>query len=403
MQPLTACQEIAVIAWALSSALLAVAYVFVVEQYRSGWRKLPDWTPRPGASPSTKISVIIPARNEATNLPKCLASIAKQSYPATLFEVILLDDHSEDDTFLLAQSIAERQANLRLVRLGGEGASDGVTLSHAVTNLAIGKKATIETGIALATGDLIVCTDADCLLPPDWLWLLAAFFEEKRAKFIAAPVNFHRENNWLQRFQSLDFLGMMGVTGAGFQAGSGLLCNGANLAYPKAVFQEVGGFEGIAGLASGDDMLLLHKVAKRHPDGVFFLKNRAATVFTEAQPDLRSFVSQRLRWASKSRSYEDWQVTLRLSVVFLLSWAIVLNLLLTCWLGWPLAMLALGLFLAKTVVDFRFLGELCRYFGRRDLMHNYLLSQGMHIAYIISIGTLANLVKRYEWKGRRMR
>ncbi len=387
MQPLTNWQELAIATWALASVLLAVAYVFIVAKYRTGWHQLPDWQPQTGFAPSTKISIIIPARNEATNLPKCLASIAKQSYPTTLFEVILLDDHSEDDTFLLAQNFAQSHPNMQAVQLTEQSS----------------KKKAIETGIALATGDLIVCTDADCLLPPDWLWLLACFFEEKQAKFIAAPVNFHGEKNRLQRFQSLDFLGMMGVAGAGFQAGSGLLCNGANLAYPKAVFLEVGGFEGIAGLASGDDMLLLHKVAKWHPDGVFFLKNRAATVLTEAQPDLRSFVSQRLRWASKSRSYEDWQVTLRLSVVFLFSWAIVLNLLLTCWLGWPLAMLALGLFLAKTVVDFRFLGELCRYFGRRDLMHNYLLSQGMHIAYIIGIGTLANLVKRYEWKGRRMR
>ena len=403
MQPLIILQEPIIAAWTLGSVLLAISYIFIVEKYRSGWRKLPDWTPRPGASPQTKISVIIPARNEAANLPKCLASIAEQSYPPTLFEVILLDDTSADDTFLLAQSFAERQANLRVVRLGGEGASGGVAQGHAATNFAIGKKAAIEAGIALATGELIVCTDADCLLPPDWLRLVAAFFEEKKAKFIAAPVNFHREGNRLQRFQSLDFLGMMGVTGAGFQAGSGLLCNGANLAYPKAVFLEVGGFEGIAGLASGDDMLLLHKVARRHPNGVFFLKNRAATVLTEAQPDLSSFVSQRLRWASKSRSYEDWRVTLRLSVVFLLSWAIVLNLLLSCWLGWPLAALGVGLFFAKTVVDFRFLGELCRYFGRQDLMRNYLLSQGTHIAYIIGIGTLANLAKRYEWKGRRLR
>ncbi|MCF8279513.1 MAG: glycosyltransferase [Bacteroidales bacterium] len=381
--------EIAYAAWALTSLGLAVGYVFTVEKYRTGWRQLPDWTPSPRFFPSVKISVIIPARNEAANLPDCLASIAKQTYPTSLFEVILLDDHSEDETFLLAQNFAQNHPNVRVVSLA----------DFNVTS----KKKAIETGITLATGELIVCTDADCLLPPDWLWHMAAFFEEKQAKFIAAPVNFHQEENWLQRFQSLDFLGMMGVTGAGFQSGSGLLCNGANLAYPKAVFQQVGGFEGISGLASGDDMLLLHKVAKQYPSGVFFLKNRAATVLTTAQPDLRSFISQRLRWASKSRNYSDWRVTLRLGVVFLLCWAIVLNLVSTGWLGWPAALLAVGLFLAKTVVDFRFLGELCRYFGRQDLMRHYLLSQLLHIAYILGIGTLTNVVRRYEWKGRRVR
>lgn len=378
---------IAFSAWALISLGLAVAYVFIVEKYRFGWRKLPEWTPSPRFSPSVKISVIIPARNEAVNLPACLASIAKQNYPTTLFEAIVLDDHSEDNTFSLAQNFAQDHPNFFAIRL---------TKSSS-------KKKAIEAGITLATGELIVCTDADCLLPPDWLWLMAAFYEEKRAKFIAAPVNFHQEKNWLQRFQSLDFMGMMGVTGAGFQSGSGLLCNGANLAYPKAVFLEVGGFEGIDGLASGDDMLLLHKVAQRYPTRVFFLKNRAATVLTEAQPDLRSFISQRLRWASKSRSYTDWRVTLRLAVVFLLCWVMVLNLLLSGWLGWPFALVATCLFLAKTAVDFRFLGELCRYFGRQDLMKNYLRSQAMHIAYILGIGSMANFVKHYKWKGRRQR
>lgn len=379
---------------------LAAAYAAIVERYRLGWRKLPTWMPRPGASPSTKLSVIIPARNEAANLAQCLASIAQQNYPEGLWEAIVVDDHSDDGSFELAQGFAENHRNIRACRL--EEHQRRLTMALPL-HFAGGKKAAIEAGIALATGQLIVCTDADCSLPPGWLRLMAFFFEEKRAKFIAAPVRFHREKNWLQRFQSLDFLGMMGVTGAGFQHGSGLLCNGANLAYPKAVFEEVGGFGGIAGLASGDDMLLLHKIAKRYPDGVFFMKNTAATVLTEAQPDLRSFIAQRLRWASKSRSYEDRQVTLRLAVVFLLCWAMVLDLLLSAWLGWPLAVLAGLVFLMKMAVDFRFLGEMCRYFGRTDLMRNYLLSQWLHIAYILGIGTLANLVRRYQWKGRRLR
>ncbi len=376
-------------AWGIASLLLALAYAFIVEKYRSGWRKLPDWVPPPSFFPSVKISVILPARNEAANLPACLSSIAEQSYPASLLEVIVLDDHSEDGTFLLAQNFTQNHPNFKAFRLA----------DFKVTS----KKKAIETGVSLATGELIVCTDADCILPLDWLRLMAAFYEEKQAKFIAAPVNFYEEKNWLERFQSLDFLGMMGVTGAGFQSGSGLLCNGANLAYPKAIFQEVGGFEGIDGLASGDDMLLLHKVAKHYPDKVFFLKIRAATVLTAAQPDLRSFISQRLRWASKSRSYTDRRITLRLAVVFLLCWAILLNLALAAWVFWPFALLALCLFLIKMVVDFRFLGELCRYFGRQDLMRRYLLSQLQHIAYIIGIGSLANLVRRYDWKGRRQR
>ncbi len=382
------------IIWVLFSMVITLTYLRTVHGYHSAWRRLPEWQLPNGASPKTSVSVIVPARNEAAKLPKCLASIAQQSYPAALYEVLIVDDSSEDGTAALALSFAEQQANFKVMRLGG---------SDSVFAGATGKKAAIEAGISLASGELVVCTDADCEVPSDWLLYLAAFYEAKQAKFIAAPVNFHQEAGWLQRFQSLDFLGMMGVTGAGFQSGSGLLCNGANLAYPKAVFQSVNGFDGIGGLASGDDMLLLHKVAQQHPDGVFFLKNNAVTVLTEAQPDLRSFFKQRLRWASKSNSYEDLQVTFRLAVVFLLCWVILLNALLAAWFGWPLAVLAGGLLLVKSVVDYRFLGELSSYFGRRDLRRGYWLSQLGHVAYIIVVGTWANFAKRYEWKGRRVR
>jgi glycosyltransferase involved in cell wall biosynthesis len=411
------------ITWIILNLALALAYLRTVQGYRSAWSRLPEWQVPPHFSPSVKISVIVPARNEAAKLPVCLASIAQQSYPAALFEVLVVDDGSVDGTAALAAEFAERQANFKLVQLGTVaalptfcrdiGLAGYQAGQHGLSNIPtgsregghnpVGKKAAIERGIAEASGELIVCTDADCEVPGNWLLHLAAFYQEKQAKFIAAPVNFHREANWLPRFQSLDFLGMMGVTGAGFQAKTGLLCNGANLAYPKAVFQEVNGFEGIGGLASGDDMLLLHKIAKRYPDGVFFLKNTAATVFTEAQPDLRSFLAQRLRWASKSRNYEDWQVTLRLAVAFLLSWAILLNGLLAIWFGWQLLALSLGLLLVKSVVDYRFLGEMCRYFVRMDLMRGYWLSQLGHVAYILVVGTWANFAKRYEWKGRRVR
>ncbi len=389
--------EILSSSWVLLNLLLALAYYLTVCRYKTAWCELPEWNAvNPDYIPQTSLTILLPARNEATKLPPCLASIAKQSYPKQLFEVIIIDDSSEDGTLTIATGFAEQHPTFKTLRLG---ANADLTGTHAP----YGKKAAIEAGIAAASGELIVCTDADCQVPPDWLRLIAGFYEAKKAKFIAAPVNFHGEGSWLQRFQSLDFLGMMGVTGAGFQTGTGLLCNGANLAYPKAVFEEVGGFEGIDGLASGDDMLLLHKVAKRYPGQVFFLKNKAATVRTEAQPDLRSFLSQRLRWASKSRSYEDWQVTLRLAVVFLLCWAISLNALLAIWFGWPLLALSLGLLSMKSAVDFVFLRQMANYFNRSDLMRQYWLSQLGHIAYILVVGTWANVAKQYEWKGRRVR
>lgn len=374
--------------WGIASALLTFLYALVVERYRLAWLRLSIWDFSPNFSPATKISVLIPARNEAANILACLEAVVAQSYPKHLMEVIVVDDGSSDGTFSLVQHFSLAHPQFQAIRLEANGGS---------------KKKAIEKGIATATGELVVCTDADCLVPTNWLWLLASMYQEKKAKFIAAPVQFKAEKNKFQRFQSLDLLGMMGVTGSGFQSGSGLLCNGANLAYPKSVFLAVGGFEGIDGLASGDDMLLLHKIAKQYPQEVFFLKNHMAAVTTKPQPNLSSFIDQRIRWASKSRTYEDFEVIYRLLVAYVFCWAILGNAILSIWWAWPLALLALGMLAVKTWVDYRFLGTMAGYFERKDLLKGYWYSQLMHISYIITIGTMANLVREYEWKGRRVR
>ncbi len=374
--------------WALFSLSLAGVYVFIILKYLRGWKELPSWEIPPDFQPKTAISIIVPARNEAENILPCLRSISNQNYPDHLFEVIVVDDHSTDMTFDLAQSFAQKFPHFKIVRLPDFSKK--------------GKKQAIATGIELAKGELVATTDADCILPKDWLMLLASFYEKKQPRFIAAPVNFHQEKNLLERFQSLDFLGMMCITGAGIQLGWMNMCNGANLAYPKAIFQEVNGFENIDRLASGDDMFLMQKIAKRYPGSIAFLKNKEATVLTKAMPDWPSFISQRIRWASKSTSYSEWQVTLILAAVFFFCLFIVANLALAlCW-GWEAILLFAILFFIKTWVDYVFLGKMARYFGRPDLMKSYLSSQFLHIIYIVLVGILGNVVKKYQWKGRRV-
>ena len=382
------------VAWAAFSFLLAGVYVFIIFRYLIGWRSLLEWRIPPAFSPTTKVSVLVPARNEASHIAACLKSILTQSYPASLCEIIVLDDHSEDETFSIAEGISRAHPRVKVLRLI-DFVKHGETQSF--------KKKAIETGIRHTTGELIISTDADCITQPDWLMLMVSFFEKNTPVFIAAPVGFYKEKNLLERFQSLDMLGMMAVTGAGIHLRMNQMCNGANLAYPKAVFQEVNGFENIDHLASGDDMLLMQKIAARYPERIGFLKNSRATVFTTAKPDLRSFLSQRLRWATKSASYRDWRVTAILGMVFLFCWAIIFSFLFSIWWGWKAAALAAVLLLVKTVADYFFLREMACYFGRSDLMKNYLPSQLMHLAYIAVIGLMANLVKRYTWKGRQVK
>lgn len=352
---------------------------------------MPEWTLPEGFTPHTRVSVLIPARNEEENILPCVHSILEQIYPAELLEIIVIDDHSDDNTAAVVENL--RHPQVRVLKLS-DFPIDPKRQSF--------KKMAIETGIAQAKGELIVTTDADCSAGPIWLSLLVSLYETKRPKFIAAPVNFYREKNLLQRFQSLDFLGMMAVTGAGIYRRFMHMCNGANLAYEKSAFYEVNGFQGIDHLASGDDMLLMQKIAQRYPDRIAYLKNRQATVFTEAKPDWRSFLQQRIRWATKSSQYREWQVIAILSVVFFFCCNIVLTLLLSPFFPYCFGLFC-AQFLLKGAADYVFLGTMCRYFDKKDLMSSFLPSLFLHIAYIVGVGFLGNVVKQYEWKGRKVK
>ncbi len=383
------------IGWTAAMGLLTAAYAWLMHRYHTGWHHLPplDTALPPDRTP--RISVLVPARDEAEDILPCLSSLVRQSYPPDHYEVIVIDDHSSDATPALVRSFAIRHPQVRLLRMADLPPAP-------VTNLSF-KKQALTAGVEAATGELVATTDADCIVPERWLELLAIAFTRRDAKFIAGPVSFFQEKNLLERFQSLDFLGMMGVTGAGFHHRSHWMCNGAHLAYPRQVFLEVGGFDGIDHLASGDDMLLLHKVAQRWPSAVHFLKHREAVVLTRAKPDLPSFLSQRIRWASKSAAYQDRRLTFQLAAVFLFCWGIVLSAALTALAGWPPLLLASGMLLVKSSADYRFLSGMARDFGRTDLLRSFPAAQVLHLFYILSVGTLANLRRQYVWKGRLVR
>lgn len=374
----------------LVSIILSLFYIYIIRRYIIEWDKIDLFKIPPFYSPSTFVSVIVPARNEAENIQKCLNSILKQTYSSTLFEVLVIDDHSEDNTTQIVQSFENQQIKLLRVADFAKG-----------EELQAYKKKAVEIGVSNAKGQLIVTTDADCIVGENWLKTIASFYEIQKPKLIASPVNFFHEKNLFQRFQSLDFLGMMGVTGGGIQGKFMNMCNGANLAYEKKVFEEVNGFEGIDHLASGDDMLLMQKIAQRYPNRIDFLKNQDAVVHTEAQPTLNLFLNQRIRWSSKTAAYKEWKVTFVLIMVFLFCCSLILSPILIPIYGLSMALIFGLQLLVKTITDYFFLGKMAAFFNRKDLMRSFLPAQFLHIVYIVAIGFLSIFVKKYSWKGRK--
>jgi cellulose synthase/poly-beta-1,6-N-acetylglucosamine synthase-like glycosyltransferase len=362
--------------------------------YIKYWRALPFFEITEGYVPKTFISILIPARNEEDTVLKCIDSILKNTYPKNLYEIIVIDDHSEDNTPQLVTEKSRESINVRLIQL--------IKYIKLAENQPYKKRA-IEAAIGEAQGNLIVTTDADCIVSENWLMMIAAFYETQGKRFIAAPVCFHEEQSAFERFQSLDYIGMMGITGAGVQGRFTHMCNGANLAYDKKLFYEVGGFKGIDHISSGDDMLLMQKVARRFPKELGFLKNIKATVFTKAKPTIKDFIHQRTRWASKSSSYIEFFTVFQLATVYIFCCNIVLSLLLSTLYDLKFFIIFILSALVKIIADYTFLKIITRFFKREDLMSPFITPQLLHVIYIIFVGLLANVKKTYVWKGRKTR
>lgn len=371
--------------------LPAILYTLLLGWIYHQWTRQSVVTPSPDWVPSTGISVLIPARNEAHRIEACLKAILEQRYPSPLLEIIVIDDFSTDDT--ASRVNAYLSSGVQLLRL-----TDFVKEE----SLRAPKKSALELGVRRSRFPLIVTTDADTVASPQWLRHIAWMVERQGAEVVAGPVLFHREQHAFERAQTLDYVGMMGVTQAGIFTQSYHLANGANLAYTRAVFQQYHGFSGIDQIASGDDMLLVQKVAAREPEKIAFLKSRAAVVYSYAQPDWPAFLQQRLRWASKGGHYRGWRIYVVQGAVYAscMTLTIGLPVVLLAGTGWQCWLIAL---LLKGVADYGYLRALCRFFGRADLMRAYWGGQVFHLVYIAGVGTLSFFIKRYKWKGRKLR
>jgi cellulose synthase/poly-beta-1,6-N-acetylglucosamine synthase-like glycosyltransferase len=375
-------------------------YVLLILYYWKSWLQIKGFKLQTtNYKLQTRASVIIPARNEEENIANCLDSICSQSYPKELFEVLVIDDHSSDNTAEIVRMYESR--NVKLISLE----------DFVQDDLNSYKKKAIEIAIAQSTGELIVCTDADCIAGPNWLQTIAAFYEEYQPQFIAAPVSINSSNQFIEIFQSLDFMTLQGITGASVYKKIHSMCNGANLAYAKKAFAAVGGFTGIDNIASGDDMLLMHKIYTQWPDKVMFLKSKEAIVQTTPVHSISEFLNQRIRWASKADKYEDKRIFAVLLLVYLVN--VLMVLLPFVGLFYPeklsiirhplsIAHFWLLLLLVKTFVEMIFLYPVAKFFGKQKLLWLFPLMQPFHILYTVIAGWLGKFGS-YKWKGRNVK
>ena len=300
-----------------------------------------------------KVSVLIAARNEEKNIEKLLESLKKQSFPKELFEVIIVNDHSTDNTDEIINDFINKNKELDVKLLKAEKK---------------GKKHAISQALHSAINELIIVTDADCVLNDLWIESIVGFYQEEKCKMILAPVLLSPAENLFEKMQVLEHLSLIGSTAGSASIGFPVMCNGANMAYERKAALEVEKFRKDFDIPSGDDMFLLEQFVKCYGhNNVKFLLSKSAVVKTKTCKTIKDFFRQRRRWVSKTKSYTSWKVIVTALIVLFFNLSII-SLLVSAFFVPALWSIYILLTLLKFFIDFPLLKNITNFMNQGSLL-----------------------------------
>lgn len=338
------------------------------------------------------ISVIIPVRNEASRIEKLLGAIAEQNFPRSLFEVIIVDDHSEDNSKAIVNGLGSPFL-LKYIALSEIEILSGKKLT--------GKKQAISQGVLNANGEIMVTTDADCFMDKGWLQSIYNYFERYNAQMVVGAVTFEKEKTFFDKIQTLEFAALIGTGAVALKIGKPNMCNGANLAFTKKAFEEVKGYEGNEHIPSGDDEFLLQKIYACYPKAVHFNSSKEGLVYTNPAKNLHTFTNQRRRWSGKWKLHNSLSIKILAFFIFLVHSSLIASLVAA--VGEAIASyIFISGILVKAFVEYVFIKKILDRFEKPFFLKQFVVLQCLYSFYVIVFGILANFGSFY-WKGRKYR
>lgn len=368
---------------AITLVVILLIYTAFIIQLILGFNKVKTFEST-DLPPKTAFTIIVPFRNEETNLPKLLASLSQIHYPIHLIQIVMIDDFSNDNSVRVYNQwrMANQSFDTTLL--------ENMLLSNSP------KKDALTRAIPIAKHDWIITTDADCIVNKNWLVTLDNYIQKNKVEMIVGTVLYKTKNNWFHHFQQLDLMSLQGTTIGSFGIGKPFMCNGANFGYTKKLFNEIGGFGGINDEASGDDVLLLQKAVNANIEKVHYLKNNDFIVTTKPENDLLKLFMQRVRWASKTSSYSSTYAKLLAVIVLLMNISLVVGFCFTICgnIDW----LFLIVFLAKYLVDYILLYKSNSYV-RNGKFFVPIASSIIYPLFSSLVG-IYSLFGSFSWKGR---
>ena len=372
----------------LISFALFITYAALISAITIGWWRLKEFN-KNQPSAKVKISIIIAVRNEARNIRALLNSLLQQDYPSDMYEIIIVDDQSSDETIRLVEEIIALQKGILSLKLVTLGMNDNY-----------GKKAAVKSGIRISSGELIIITDADCIAGRKWISTIASFFIAYKPQMILGPVRTTDKGSFFGKLQTLEFTSLISSAAGSCNGGFPLLANGANMAFTRQAYETCGGFTGNMQYPSGDDMFLMMSIKKRFgASAIRFLRSKETIVSTPALQGLMPFIQQRMRWVSKGRGYTDHLLIATSLLVFLVNvWLVVTAFMALRSKGF--LNLFLLFYIGKLIIDFPLMFSYSRFQRSMSFLWLLPIMELLNAVYTFIIGIAGNL-GIYEWKGRK--
>lgn len=371
--------------WIIS--FLSISYFIFLVLLIKAWNgiKIPDVL-----NPADPfISVLISVRNEVINIPALIRCFENQCYSLDNFEIIFIDDYSEDGTFeKLLDYSKSSDVKIRLYKL--EEKADGISY----------KKAAITYGLTKVTGEIVLLTDGDVLFGTDWIQSYASVFSNSDVKFISGPVVMDSAG-FIEDVQSLEFSSLIGAGAAAIYYNMPVLCNGANLAFRKEAFLEVGGYDGYEKIISGDDEFLMYKISKRHPAKISFLRSNQATVHIQPKSDFKEFYHQRRRWSGKWKKHANPLSKVLAIYIFTIQLSFLL-LFISGILKLVTPYTVILILTIKLLLEFIYFKQMYLFYLKNLKVIPFIVSSLVYPLYAVAFGILSN-IGGYEWKGRRFK
>lgn len=365
--------------WLFFFLILIIYFLFIaIASY--GWIRLNRFIPDKPVQNNIFLSLIIAVRNEENILPELLSSLHRLKYPDLFYEVVFVDDHSEDNTYSILKKESELNTSFKTIHLG---------------NNKSGKKEAIKEGVFKAKGELCILTDADCRFNPEWLDHLSSFYiASGKPSLIIGLVDYFPAKGVLNDLFRLEFLSLV-ITGAGLATNRiPVFCNGANLAVKRNDFIELAELN--ENHASGDDVFLLHALKKNNRP-IKVIKSVESLVETKPPEGIRDFLQQRIRWASKAKSYHDIPSLILAIIVFLSSLNLIIATLAGVYQNY-FKFLFWG-FLLKISADIILFISGSRFLKLFKILYLIPFMELIYPFYIL-FTTLTGIKKPFTWKGR---